>query len=100
MQKRILITVVTISLSSILLMGLLQVNQSKATSFAKSSVQVADGIPMPPPPPGKKPGTVVMADGIPMPPPPPGKKPGTVVLAASMAGRRAENGWSASRSGW
>jgi hypothetical protein len=73
MQKRILITASTISLCSILLMGLLQVNRSKATPLWNSNPKVVDGIPMPPPPPIQQPGTSVVADGIPMPPPPAGE---------------------------
>ncbi len=74
MQKRILIPVAAVSLSLIVLMGSAKVNPSKQAPVWKNQGEVADGIPMPVPPP-KKPGFSVLADGIPMPTPPP-KKPG------------------------
>ena len=74
MKNSFQVLVVTLSVSLIVLMTVVQVNHSSATPTWKSSPQVADGIPMPPPPPKKtQVFKSIVADGIPMPPPPPKK---------------------------
>ena len=79
MQKKILIPVAAISLSLIVLIGSAKVNPSKQTPLWKNGGQVADGIPMPTPPP-RKPSMNIVADGIPMPTPPP-RKPSMSIVA-------------------
>ncbi len=74
MQKTFQVAFVTLTASLILLVTGVPVNRRSASPAWKSSAPIADGIPMPPPPPKKPTLGVVVADGIPMPPPPP-KKP-------------------------
>ena len=76
MKKNLLVFVVALSVCLIVLSAFVQVNHSSTLPTMKNDTAVADGIPMPPPPPNKKPtARVAVADGIPMPPPPPNKKP-------------------------
>ena len=83
MKKSFQVLVVTLSLSAIVLMVFVQVNHSSSVPSWNRSTVVADGIPMPPPPPKKGVSAdTIVADGIPMPPPPPKKGQSVSVLVA------------------
>jgi len=80
MKNQFLILKVTLSISLIVLSIAVPVNYRLAGAAGWGNNQVADGVPLPPPPPKNT--VVLTADGVPLPPPiPPGPKFGTVLIA-------------------
>jgi hypothetical protein len=84
MQKTFQLLLVTVAASLILLMASVPVNHGPVASAGKGGTRVADGVPLPTPPPvppKKKPSAALLtADGVPLPTPPPvppKKKPGS-----------------------
>jgi hypothetical protein len=72
MNKHLLILKVTISVSLIVLSIAVPVNFRFAGKAGTGINQVADGVPLPPPPKKPLPGaSFLLADGVPLPPPPP-----------------------------
>ena len=77
MQNQLRIVFGALSLSMVFVSAGVSVHKSFSDTGTKPVTRMADGFPLPPPPP-KKPAVhsspaIVMADGIPLPPPP--KKP-------------------------
>jgi hypothetical protein len=77
MKNQFLILKITLSVSLIVLSIAVPVNYRFAGGVGWGNNQLADGVPLPPPPPKNT--VVLTADGVPLPPPPPKN---TVVLTA------------------
>ncbi len=85
MNKQVSILVITVSVSLILLLGVVAVNHSSVLPKSGIGVPYADGMPMPPPPPPKLVGPTLVADGAPMPPPPKPKRFGKITGAGVVS---------------
>jgi hypothetical protein len=81
MKSYSLILKVTLSVSLIVLSIAVPVNRQLPGKAESGNTQVADGVPLPPPPPSS-PTSVLVADGVPLPPPPPSTTKLSVILTA------------------